>query len=325
MRGKRRQSWNYRLVSTEMKTSSRAPSDGEPQEPSSPGAATARRRSSKSVGRTKAASDGDPTPSADSGTSQDRAPADYRPTVFLPGRPEKKAEILARQILDDVLSNGLPVGTSLPNELAMMAHYGVGRITIREALRILEVLGLLSIRSGSSGGPVVAEVTSRDYGRMSALFFRAAGARLADLLEARSYIEGTAARLAAERRDATSVERLRRLVDQMNSPSSGDDQNTAFLQISREFHEIVSSMSGNLILDMMSSALVNMVVDRLAGFVYPIEKRSEVNEHHLAIARAILRGNGVAAERLMLDHMTEYRKYAFQGWSGALSQVITWR
>jgi DNA-binding FadR family transcriptional regulator len=251
-------------------------------------------------------------------------PAGYHPTVFITGRTEKKAEALARQILDDVIDSGLAPGSVLPAEATMLAQYRVGRTTLREAQRILEVHGLLDIRSGPGGGPVVTSATGRDYGRMSSLYYRAAGVRLHHLLEARMVMEPVAARLAADHHTAEGIERLARLVgDLERKPESGD--NRAFLAASREFHDVVTEISGNPIIDLFAQGLVNMFTDRMVGFVYPPDQRDEVNRQHIAIGKAILRGNAAAAERLMREHMEEYNRHAWDGWSGSLNEVIAWR
>ncbi len=240
------------------------------------------------------------------------------------GRTEKKAERLARRILDDVLDQGLSTGAPLPNEATMLGHYGVGRITLREALRILEVQGLLTIRPGPNGGPVVAHADSRDFGRMSSLFFRAAGVRLVDLMEARNLMEVAAARLAAQKRDDDGIERLRTVLKALES-LQGEESNAAFLAISRDFHDVVNSMSGNPAVDLVSSSFVHMVLDRMTGFVYPAARRSELTSQHIAIAMAILRGNAAAAERLMRDHMQGYTDYAWRGWnSDARFETVSW-
>jgi DNA-binding FadR family transcriptional regulator len=251
-------------------------------------------------------------------------PTDYRPTIFVANRPQKKAEILARQILDDILDAGLGPGSVLPNEGAMLNHYGVGRITLREALRVLELQGLLTIRSGSSGGPIVANADGRDYGRMSSFFFRASGVSLGDLFEARMTMEPMAARAAARHHDPAGVERLRTLCNNLEAPSDVKN-NKAFRHLSLGFHEAVSSMSGNPILDLMCSALIHMITDRMGGLVYPLDQRTEANSQHLAIAKAILQGDETAAEHLMHEHMLLYQQYAWEGWKGALDEVIAWR
>jgi DNA-binding FadR family transcriptional regulator len=257
----------------------------------------------------------------------------YRPTVFVGGRSEKKSEMLARQILDDAIDEGQEPGAMLPPEAAMLDRYGVGRPTLREALRILEVHGLLVIRSGPGGGPIVTAASSRDYGRMSSLYYRAAGVRVRDLLEARLVMEPIAARLAAEHHTEEGVARLRHLVADLEkwaatrsgeAPLVGKD-NRAFLQASRTFHDVVNGISGNPILDFFSQALVDMFTERMAGVIYPPDQRDRANRQHIAIAGAILRGNGSAAERLMREHMAEFRNYSWESWSGGLNELVAWR
>jgi GntR family transcriptional regulator, transcriptional repressor for pyruvate dehydrogenase complex len=223
-----------------------------------------------------------------------------------------------------VIDSGLAPGAVLPAEAAMLAQYRVGRTTLREAQRILEVHGLLDIRSGPGGGPVVTAASGRDYGRMSSLYYRAAGVRLHHLMEARQAMEPLAARFAAEHHTDEGLARLKQLVADLESkPESGD--NRAFLQASRDFHDVVNGISGNPIIDLFSQALVDMFIDRMVGFVYPPDQRDEVNRHHIAIGKAILRGNGALAERLMREHMEEYNRHAWEGWSGSLNEVIAWR
>ena len=79
------------------------------------------------------------------------------------------------EIVRDVVTRKLQPGTLLSSEAQMLEDYGVGRGSLREALRILEVHGLITMKPGRNGGPMVIEVGSRDYGRMSSLFFHLGG------------------------------------------------------------------------------------------------------------------------------------------------------
>ncbi|HEV7679169.1 MAG TPA: FCD domain-containing protein [Candidatus Dormibacteraeota bacterium] len=311
------------------KTAAKSPAKSAPKSPAKSAAKSPAKSAPKSAA--KSAPKGAPRagrPARDNGRAPSvpvpSSPAGYHPTVFITGRTEKKAEALARQILDDVIDSGLAPGSVLPAEATMLAQYRVGRTTLREAQRILEVHGLLDIRSGPGGGPVVTSATGRDYGRMSSLYYRAAGVRLHHLMEARTVMEPVTARLAAEHHTAEGIDRLAQLIgDLERKPESGD--NRAFLSASREFHDVVTAISGNPIIDLFSQGLVNMFTDRMVGFVYPPDQRDEVNRQHIAIGRAILRGNGASAERLMREHMEEYNRHAWDGWSGSLNEVIAWR
>jgi DNA-binding FadR family transcriptional regulator len=88
---------------------------------------------------------------------------------------------------------------------------------------------------------------------------------------------------------------------------------------------VVNGISGNPIIDLFSTALVDMFVDRIVGIVYPQGLRQAVVRQHIAIGRAILRGNAPQAERLMRSHMEEYNRHAWAGWSAGLNELISWR
>src|SRR5580698_10367642 len=90
-------------------------------------------------------------------------------------RTTKVAEAVAREIVQDVAQNQLPPGTRLRSESQALAHYRVSRGSMREALRMLEDLGLVTIRPGPFGGPVVSQITPRNYARTSTFYFHVLG------------------------------------------------------------------------------------------------------------------------------------------------------
>jgi DNA-binding FadR family transcriptional regulator len=90
-------------------------------------------------------------------------------------RASKLSETIAKQIVDDIFEQGLRPGAKLPSEREMLERFGISRGTLREALRILEVHGLLIIRSGPRGGPTVARMTATDFNKACSLHFKAAG------------------------------------------------------------------------------------------------------------------------------------------------------
>jgi DNA-binding FadR family transcriptional regulator len=147
---------------------------------------------------------------------------------------------------------------------------------------------------------------------------------LVDLMEARNLMEVTSARLAAEQRDADGMERLRTVMKALESLRH-EESNAAFLTVSRDFHDVVNSMSGNPAIDLVSSSFVHMVLDRMTGFAYPAARRAELTSQHIAIAVAILKGNASAAERLMRDHMQAYADNAWREWNtDARFETVSW-
>ena len=117
---------------------------------------------------------------------------------------------MARMIVEDIVESGREPGDALEPESLMLERFGISRASLREALRILETQGLITIKPGPRGGPSVAPVSSIDFGRMATLFFQVMHVTLGDVLEARLVIEPVMARMAAERHDPELNEQLLR-------------------------------------------------------------------------------------------------------------------
>src|SRR3954470_21899635 len=116
-------------------------------------------------------------------------------------RGEKVASRVARLIVRDIVERDREPGDALESEAAMLGRFGVSRASLREALRILETQGLITIKPGPGGGPSVGAVDSRDFGRMATLFFQVLRVNLGSVVEPRLVMEPVVARLAAARHD----------------------------------------------------------------------------------------------------------------------------
>jgi GntR family transcriptional regulator, transcriptional repressor for pyruvate dehydrogenase complex len=238
-------------------------------------------------------------------------------------RTEKLSEVLAREILHDIVERDLPTGAKLPSESHMLKTYEVGRASLREALRILEIQGLIQIKPGPGGGPVVAGVHSRDFGKMATMYFHASRATFGELMEARLVMEPVMARHAAQRQDPAFLPLLEQVVEQSRAVVSADDR--AYQVASTGFHDLVAGMSGNRILDLMGRALKDIYLDRIEGLVYPTEDREFILKEHDKISQAILKGDATRAERLMRDHMAMYAERAKMRFPELTSDLVQWR
>ena len=235
-------------------------------------------------------------------------------------RGDKVAQAVARSIVRKIRAEQLPPGAQLPPEAQMLKEYGVGRGSLREALRILEVHGLISIKPGPGGGPIVAEAHSENFGRMATLFFQAGGMTFRELIEARLIMEPVMARLAAERRDATLLKQLRKAggLERVEN----DEQ---YMRASADFHRLVAEMSGNGIVNLFSQSLSDIFRDRVSGILFPKPRRKEVVEAHAAITQAIDDGKPDEAQRLMYEHMAKYVAHVKRAHPGLLNEVVDWR
>ncbi|HEY1280826.1 MAG TPA: FadR/GntR family transcriptional regulator [Acidimicrobiales bacterium] len=246
-------------------------------------------------------------------------------TDWLPERSDKVAEIIARRIVRDIARSGLAPGTMLPPEAVMLQRFRVGRASLREALRLLEVYGLIAIKPGPGGGPVVQDVTSREFARAATFYFHLHGSSFRDLLDARCAIEPLMARLAASGGDPAALLKLER--DQAAARQAfeqGDRE--AWIRLTREFHSQVAGASGNRILDLFGASLKELYHERMVvGRIEPLDNAAKVVHEHEAVTRAILDGRADDAERLMQKHMESFTAITMKGVPGLLDDVLDWR
>ncbi|MFF5991723.1 MULTISPECIES: FadR/GntR family transcriptional regulator [Prauserella] len=235
-------------------------------------------------------------------------------------RSEKVSAIIAREIVRDIAKRDLKPGDMLESESVMLQRYQVARASLREALRVLETHGLVRMKPGPGGGPVVSEVDSREFGRMATLFFQVLGIQFSELVEARLIIEPLIARLAAQRHDPDDNDELRAIVKQGFEASTDAE----WLVASNAFHAKVLSMSGNGLLDIFARAMKDIFTERASG-VYVARKRGHVRRVHAEIADAIIAGDAEVAERLMHEHMSEYAKTVARREPQLMNEVVDWR
>lgn len=201
----------------------------------------------------------------------------------------------------------------------MLEEYRVGRGSLREALRILEVHGLISIKPGPRGGPTVDQVHTENFGRMATLFFQMDGVTFADLLDAMVIMEPTLAALAAGRHDPQLVAEMSRFT----RPARLDDEE--YTRDVADFHRLVAAMSGNPVMRLFGQSLSDIVRERLSPPMFPKSRRPTVVNVHCAIARAIIEGDAGRAEELMREHMSEYAAYVRRRHPGLMREVVDWR
>jgi DNA-binding FadR family transcriptional regulator len=228
------------------------------------------------------------------------------------------SEAIARDIVRRIGAERLPPGTQLPPEAKMLEEYRVGRGSLREALRILEVHGLISIKPGPRGGPTVDQVHTRNFGRMASLFFQMDGVTFRELIEARLIMEPMLARRAAERAEPDLVAELARF-----DHTGRTDED--YLRHAIGFHQVVAFMSGNRIMSLFGQSIADVVHDRVNDSLYPKSRRREVLATHGRIARAIASGDADLAERLMREHMEDYVAQAKRRHPGLMQEVVDWR
>jgi GntR family transcriptional repressor for pyruvate dehydrogenase complex len=222
-------------------------------------------------------------------------------------RGTKISERVASAIVDHIVASGLRPGDRLPNEGAMVESFGVGRGSLREALRILEVHGLISLRSGPGGGPIVIAVGPRAVSRTFSLYLHLSGSTMGELIETRLMIEPMVARLAARYITlGNNAEQLRSALEREQSISADKG---SYIDAANDFHYVLATLTGNRVFDIVATALKELYTTRIVGRGLASQTTDpSIRFEHQEIGDAILCGNAEKAEALMRSHMDTYLK-----------------
>ncbi|WP_153345800.1 FadR/GntR family transcriptional regulator [Nocardia aurantia] len=173
------------------------------------------------------------------------------------GGPVEVPQKIAARLRTAIVSGELPDGERLGHEPDLVQRFGVSRPTLREALRILEAEGLITVARGLRGGVFVHRPDQRATARSAALVLQARNVSLADVFEARSLIEPLAVKaLAAKRNRRHGVEELRALID-AEEAVIGDP--VAFAAAGTAFHARLVALGGNQTVSVLTEMLDEVV------------------------------------------------------------------
>lgn len=238
------------------------------------------------------------------------------------GRPlTKTSEVVARHLADQIIDQQLPPGTRLPAEKDMIEAFDVGRSTLREALRLLETRGVLTIKRGPGGGPVVRRPRPEDLGDALSLILQFEGASLQEVIDARQALEPTIARLAAARITDAEIESLQATIDAMRA-EAGD--HAAFLEQNWIFHSTISEAAHSIPLRAFVDSLKSIWDGAFVGVRYSARRHHGVADAHQKIVDVLRERDPDAATAAMNDHLSEASRYWSKKYAGLMEQKARW-
>jgi GntR family transcriptional repressor for pyruvate dehydrogenase complex len=223
-------------------------------------------------------------------------PASYQPVAR-----RKVYELIAEQLLGQIVSRRLRPGDVLPPERELTESFGVGRSSIREALRMLESQGVIAAANG--GAFVVAEAANPLNASLRLLFTLDERAGMRDLFELRLIVECEASALAAERRRDEHLEEMDAAVVEMEESLESADRGDRFIDADLRFHLAVAEATGNRLVLHTMHAVRDVVRRALLTVVHiPNSPESAVLEHR-SIRSAIASAGPEQARREMRHHL----------------------
>lgn len=235
--------------------------------------------------------------------------------------PAKTSEIVARRIADEIVRKQMVPGDRLPAETEMMGSFDVGRSTIREALRLLETRGVLVIKRGPGGGPVVRRPRPEDLSEALTLLLQLEGASLRDVIDARQALEPTLARLAAERISDGELDALEGTVLRMRE-AAGDHE--VFLEQNWVFHKLISRAARSVPLQAFVDSLKSIWDGAIGGVTYSASQHERVANAHDAIIAALRARDADGATSAMNAHLAEAAEYWAKEYAAIMEQPLRW-
>ncbi|MEV5612108.1 FCD domain-containing protein [Streptomyces sp. NPDC052225] len=215
-----------------------------------------------------------------------------------PLRPSPLVEQAAERLRARIADGVWPVGTRLPGETTLAKDLGVGRSTVREALRALTGAGMVRPRQGA-GVFVTAARPVEDFPT------RLRRAALVDVYEVRTLLETQAARLAAERRTDDDVRAMTAALDARRAAADGPGD--AFVDADIALHAAVVAAAHNPVLTDLFAEFTPALREALIDLLDLVDVRHAERDHgdaaHAAIVAAVVAGAPDAAERAARDEL----------------------
>ncbi len=208
------------------------------------------------------------------------------------------AEIVA-QIRERLFDGQLKPGDFIGAERSLASEFGVSRLTMRDALRILEANGIVEVKVGKSGGVRVAQPRAERFADALAVQLRLAGISHTELFEAQMAVETQAVRTAAATAREEDFDRLETQLQRLRA-AAGDDR--AFVRESLEFHTALVSASGNRAMIAQFQALRHLTWRAILPH-HSQKLSKQVIDRHAKVLAAMRKRDGEKAAALVADHL----------------------
>lgn len=235
--------------------------------------------------------------------SQGASPANQQ--IFTPVKSKRTFEEVSASIKELILDGTLKVGDRLPPETQLAQQFNVGRQTIREALRLLELSGFITVQRGGGGGTIIKDTILR---RISDLFtdaFRMRRVTIEAITEARLEVERIILGYALNNARPADLERL---ADNVRQARKVVTAGCMASDLNAQFHVLLARATGNEVFVMVLESIMAVHMDFLSRVGASLETSAKVVQAHEQLLQAMTQGDRQRAQSLLESHLTEVRE-----------------
>lgn len=222
-------------------------------------------------------------------------------TDFRPLRGMTISSQIVGRIRDALFAGELATGDVLGSEADLVKQFGVSRMSVRDALRSLEAMGIVEIRMGAKGGATIAAGSSDRFADALAIQLVLLGVTRDEILQARAALESMTAALAAAHASESDLASMRDLLDEARCHLD-DPQRSAAL--GEKFHMAVARAAGNAVLIAQMKAMREVLCRPAEPLVRSRAKR--MLEIHTELYKLIAAGDVERARSSMESHVRQW-------------------
>ncbi|MBI1376616.1 MAG: FCD domain-containing protein [Frankiales bacterium] len=229
--------------------------------------------------------------------------------------------LIAQRIVRDITNGGLRQGDVLPPERTMLEQYQTGRGTLREALRYLEFQGVIALKPGPRGGPVLLNPDASHLASTVVLLMQLNHAPFREIVQVRTALEPMISNMAATSISPEDLADLEETIVQMRDHL---DHQPTFLEANKRFHDVIAWASGNVLFGYLVDSLLEIMDGTVVGIDYPSHRRKAILTAHEEIFFAFRDGDPEAAQARMTEHISAYERYVRKKFPEVLNEVVPW-
>lgn len=217
---------------------------------------------------------------------------------------KKKFEEVLDQIKKLLITKKLKIGQKLPNEIELSESMGISRSSLREAFKVLSVLGIIEGKSGE--GTVIKQANPENLKNIMSLVAISKGLNTDELFEVRIILEKAAARYTAARRTDEDLLHIENILIEMDQLPYEDQEKQAYFDFL--FHQSIVMASQNKMLLMLVEVISDLLGEQIKHTRSELAASPAIlkrfQEEHWAIYRAIANKSIEEAENKMEAHLT---------------------
>jgi DNA-binding FadR family transcriptional regulator len=223
-------------------------------------------------------------------------------------RVARASQDVVQQIKTHIFEGNLAPGDRLPSEKQLAEQFGLSRITVRDAMRVLESQALITIRVGAGGGAFVAPPNPASANELLTDLLRLQRANIRELVEARLVIETSIVNFASQRAARADLEAMQRAIDHARAGRAAG--NPHFMPHSVDFHVALAQAAKNPVLLFTVNSLRAVFYSVLEKLIPDDQMAQRAIADHQKILDAVAAHDADRAAQLMREHLSYFEKRA---------------